>query len=77
VQGTGALSLSNFETIPAEEAAWGWLLPDDTDELRFAPNARCDLMLVDASSDEFRDRGFVFGDVDPHVLLFRRQRDEQ
>ena len=71
VQGGGALSLSDFETIPSDEKAWGWLLSDDASRLCFAPDAHCDIMLVHASSEEFRaDGSFAF--AGPHALLWRR-----
>jgi predicted nucleotidyltransferase len=70
IQDAGALSLSNFDTTPEGEKAWGWLLPDDADELRFAPDARWDVMLVDASAV-----GFELDE--PHALLFRRQEGER
>ena len=68
VRGDGALRLSNFETTPASEAAWGWLLPEDAAILAFAPDAQCDVMLADASSHEYT--GKLFFDTGPHALLW-------
>ena len=65
--GDGALDLSKFET---NEKSWGWLLPEDVQRLRFAPNARCDVMLVDGRElDMAQD---VLADAQPHVLLWKR-----
>lgn len=72
VDGSGTLRLSEFETIPKNEPAWGWLLPEDSARLLLGPT-RCDVMLVDTTTDEVRAvGGVVFLDSDPHVLLWRR-----
>ena len=42
VRDGGELDLSKFDSIPAFETAWGWLLPDEAAGLGFAPDAKCD-----------------------------------
>jgi predicted nucleotidyltransferase len=69
--GHGALCLSDFEMTPSDEKAWGWLLPQDAARLAFSSEARCDVMLVDASSEEYRAVESLFFDSDSHALLWR------